>query len=67
MKFNEYVYKRPDLENLSNQVNEFVERIKSSQNVEEVLEIIKQMTIISKEIDTYATLCSIKPHKNFNI
>jgi len=60
MKFNEYVYKRPNLENLSNKVNEYVEKIKSSKNVEEVLEIVKQMTTISKDIDTYATLCSIR-------
>ena len=60
MKFNEYIYTRPDLETISKEVTCYINQINNANSIDEILDIVKKVTTITKNIDTMATLCSIR-------
>lgn len=60
MKFSEYVYKRPNIEEVSNKVIEIANAISQSNSLDEAISLIKKAEEITNHFQTMATLCSIR-------
>lgn len=60
MKFSEYQYIRPNIEEAKEKLAKAIEIINNSQSVEEVTKTIDEVNVLRADIDTAATLCSIR-------
>ncbi len=60
MKFNDYVYQRPDFEQNASNVKQLIVQIKSASSVQEQLDFIKEINRIRNHVSTMSTLSSIR-------
>lgn len=60
MKFSEYKYVRPDLDNVVNEINLNTLNITKASNVNEVIDLIKKQEIIINHFQTMSTICAIR-------
>ena len=66
MKFNEYKYERPNLENIKCEFEKAINVIKTSNSVEDVIKVIDEINKLKEDIDTAMSLCSIRYTVNTN-
>ena len=60
MKFNEYKYERPDLEDYKKQMTDLLEALKNDPSVEDELQIIQQAFDLQDILETMASLVSTR-------
>ena len=60
MKFNDYKYERPNIDNIVKDAETLTKKIDGETNLEVVLECIKEAQKINDTFQTMATLCSIR-------
>nr|WP_300001948.1 M3 family oligoendopeptidase [Tissierella sp.] len=60
IKFKDYKYERPDLESLSKRFETLIEEFKDAENVEAQNEVIRKINKIRNNIETMASLVSIR-------
>lgn len=60
MKFSQYPYQRPDIENTQLVFNNLLLHFEGSQSAEQQIEIIRQIYAERKEFDTMAQICAIR-------
>lgn len=60
MKFQDYVYERPDFELFKKDASLLISQLQDAENAEEVKEIIDEMSKLNGFIDTMGTLASIR-------
>ncbi len=60
MKFNDYVYQRPDFQQNASNVKQLIVQIKSASSVQEQLDFIKEINRIRNHVSTMSTLSSIR-------
>lgn len=66
MKFNEYKYVRPNLEEIKEKFTKGIEIVKESETLGEVVKTIDEINKVKADIDTAMTLCSIRYSVNTN-
>ena len=66
MKFNEYKYERPNLENIKYEFEKAIEIIKTSKSIDEVISAIEKTNKLREDIDTAINLCYIRYTVNTN-
>lgn len=64
MKFNEFKYERPDLELFKKEMEDILETLNGDVTLEQELEIIEEVFELQQELDTMATLVSIRHSVN---
>lgn len=60
MKFSEYKYERPNLEELQNQYASFIEQLKNAEDVDTFMSIFKEVNKIRNHVSTMMTLSSLR-------
>ena len=60
MKFSEYKYERPNLENVQKQYADFIEKMNCAKSVDEFMDIFKEVNKLRNTISTMATLSSLR-------
>lgn len=60
MKFNEYNYERPNLEVLTQQYHSYIEQLKESKDVDEFMDIFKEVNQLRSHVTTMMTLSSLR-------
>lgn len=60
MKFSEYKYERPNLEELQNQYETFIEQLKHANDVDEFMSIFKDVNKLRNHVSTMMTLSSLR-------
>lgn len=60
MKFNEFPYRRPDLEAVKAEFHQYIKRIDNTQDSKEIKKAIKNIQDLQTMIETQATLASIR-------
>lgn len=60
MKFSEYKYERPNLEELKAKFESALKVIKESNSLDELVKTIDEINKIKGDVDTALTLCSIR-------
>ena len=66
MKFSEYKYERPNLEELKAKFESALKVIKESNSLDELVKTIDEINKIKGDVDTALTLCSIRYSINTN-
>ena len=60
MKFNEYVYVRPNLEEVQGKYASAIEKLNNVNNVDEFMEVFKEVNVLRNNISTMSTLSSLR-------
>ena len=60
MKFQDFEYKRPDLDEVKSRFTELTTNLRQATSVEEGLQVIREIQTLQNEIDTQGTLVSIR-------
>lgn len=60
MKFSEYKYERPNLEELQSQYASFIEQLKNAKNADEFMTIFKEVNQLRNHVSTMMTLSSLR-------
>lgn len=60
MKFNEFKYERPKYDEVKEEIGKLITTMNSSDNVEEVRELINKINMIRQNVNTMSTLASIR-------
>ena len=60
MKFNEYVYERPNLEEVQGKYASYIEKLNNANNVDEFMEIFKEVNVLRNNLSTMSTLSSLR-------
>ena len=60
MKFNDYEYKRPDVEKFKREFTERLNKLKSSTSAEEQMEHINELNELRSDFETMNSIASIK-------
>lgn len=60
MKFNEFEYSRPDLEQVKQSFTDLIEKLIHATSKDEALELIRQIQQVQNDVDTQGTLASVR-------
>lgn len=60
MKFNEFEYQRPDINQIEQAYKESVQAIREAKNSDEAVNAVREVQAIQNNIQTQSTLCSIR-------
>ncbi|MFK2824826.1 M3 family oligoendopeptidase [Bacillus sp. B190/17] len=66
MKFNEYMYERPDIERIEKETAQWLKHFKEAESVEKQVEALNQLNDIRNHVSTMADLCYIRHTINTN-
>ncbi len=64
MKFSDMLYKRPDIEAYTDEVNKLIEKVKNAKSYEEQLLAHKEFTALSDKLSTLSTIAHIRNTMN---
>ena len=66
MKFNEFKYERPKYDEVKEEVKNLINTMNSSDNIEDVRELINKINMMRQNVNTMSTLASIRYSINTN-
>lgn len=66
MKFNEFKYERPKYDEVKEEIKKLINTMNSSDNIEDVRELINKINMMRQNVNTMSTLASIRYSINTN-